>query len=304
MSNLANVGNIVRTLQSVNSNVTEDGQLCLLSLEGDRLIENIYDNEELLSQRCVTNDAKHNSSAVYMMLESSAFMLYLGSNASLCAREFNHGEKEWVEAKIEIPHLTDLCPETRLSVVTVPEVTIVFYQTIKGQVHGIAFDRKKEHWLAPFCLPCQAQRGTPISAFSTQESVIVSFVDIEKKVHIFSRRLEADKWEDKILDDSSDNAHMMNLVVYENEERGTIEAFAQVQNKILHIDQHQGRSCLGQVTKGEFTPITKAECGRFIRARFGMLGRLRGNTNITINSNNNSGYAPISVWGARRPAWA
>lgn len=122
-------------------------------------------------------------------------MLYLGSNASLCAREFNHREKEWVEAKIKIPHLTDLCPDTRLSVVTVPEVTIVFYQTIKGQVHGIAFDCKKEHWLAPFCLPCQAQRGTPISAFSTKESVIVSFVDIEKKVHIFSRRLEADKWE-------------------------------------------------------------------------------------------------------------
>lgn len=71
MSNLANVGNIVRTLQSVNSSVTEDGQLCLLSLEGDRLIENIYDNEELLSQRCVTNNTKHNSSAVYMMSESS-----------------------------------------------------------------------------------------------------------------------------------------------------------------------------------------------------------------------------------------
>lgn len=102
---------------------------------------------------------------------------------------------------------------------------------------------------------------------------------------------------------------MMNLVVYENEERGTIEAFAQVQNKILHIDQHQGRSCLGQVTKGEFTPITKAECGRFIRSRSGIMGVLRGNTNINTNININqtfvinSGYAPYPVCGAQRPVW-
>lgn len=70
------VKTIVRVLRSAGSITLGNGNLVLLSIESGRLVEKIYDGDDLKDQRLIADNVKDGSSAVYAASEKNVSSVF------------------------------------------------------------------------------------------------------------------------------------------------------------------------------------------------------------------------------------
>ncbi|KAI1458921.1 hypothetical protein F4805DRAFT_456313 [Annulohypoxylon moriforme] len=255
---------IARILESAGSNALNNNELSLLTVNGTRLVENIYDGEALKDQRKVADGVKSGSFAVYIISQSNAHILYISNDNSLEASEFDSDSDEWEETELQGLGELTVHPKSKLATATLHEIILVFYQRADGTINSILLDQADsatKGWSEGFAIPGDAQTGTPISAFSTDTALVVSFIGKDGSVHVHSRDLQSGDWKDIILKNSSWNDTVTNMVVSQDIETGGFEVFALVNTNVDRVKNDGTRSTLGQILSGKFVPTTQAEAG-------------------------------------------
>ncbi|KAI1090237.1 hypothetical protein F5B19DRAFT_464342 [Rostrohypoxylon terebratum] len=298
------VKTIVRILESAGSNARNDGELSLLTHEGALLIENIYNGESLQDQRKVADNVKPGSLAVYTISENKASILFVNDDNILRASEFDPDSEMWEETKLEGLGDLSVDPNSRLATTTLHDISMVFYQGTDGTIKSLILRQAESNiqgWVMGFPIPGDAQSSTPISAFTTDTALHVSFIGKDEYVHIQNRDIQSGEWNETVLQNSSWDGPVTNMLVSQDIETGNFEVFALINTKVDHIEKDGTRSTLGEIVGGKFVPSTKAEAGMIWVNNWGP-------TNNYFIINNRSccgcgGYiVPVPCY-RRRPFW-
>ncbi|KAJ4325818.1 hypothetical protein N0V84_003367 [Fusarium piperis] len=266
------VKTIVRVLRSAGSVTLGNGNLVLLGVENGRLIEKIYDGDDLKDQRKVADNVKDGSSAVYAVSEKNVFGLYISQDNHIRASEFDADSEEWDDADLSGLGDVTVHPDSHLAIAAVYESSLIFFQAADGVIKSINHDQESNNWTEAFPVPGGAAAGgTPISAFSTNKAVVVSFIGQDNKLHAHSRDFETGEWTDSALPSASWEGSVTSLVVSQDVDTGAYEAFALVGTTVDHVKKDGTRDALGSIQSGEFVPATKAEAGDVYGNNYGII---------------------------------
>ncbi|KAI8716971.1 hypothetical protein NCS52_00992000 [Fusarium sp. LHS14.1] len=293
------VKTIVRVLRSAGSITLGNGNLVLLSIEAGRLVEKIYDGDDLKDQRLIADNVKDGSSAVYAASEKNVFVLYVDQDDHIRASEFDSDSEEWDDADLGDIDVT-VHPDSHLAIANIHSASLVFYQGADGVIKSINHDQESNQWTEGFPVPGSAAPGTPISAYSTDKALAVSFIGQDKSVHVHSRDFESGEWSESTLSGTWDNS-VTSIIVSQDVETGTFEAFALVGTTVDHIKKDGTRAALGSIQNGDFVPATKAEAGDVYGNNYGIIqnywnyGGGYGGGNYV--------YMSPPVYGGCRPRW-
>ncbi|KAI0389629.1 hypothetical protein F5Y17DRAFT_113347 [Xylariaceae sp. FL0594] len=252
---------LVRGLQAVGCTALAAGGSCYLSQDGSRLVEKIYDGEDLQNQRPVADNARAGASAVYVTTKEKALIVYTGTGDVLKASAFDEDEEEWSEAALEGVGEVAVHPQTRLGASLLPDEMIVFYQAVDGSVRSIRYSEKTHTWTDGFSVPGKARTGTPLAVFLTKEALNVSLVDTQGKVTCHKRDLETGEWTNVALNNVGfpDSQPVQSIVVTADD--SSYEAYALIGTTVQHIAKDGSSSTIGSVSGGSFVPSSKAESG-------------------------------------------
>ncbi|KAH7269212.1 uncharacterized protein BKA55DRAFT_682305 [Fusarium redolens] len=253
---------IARALRSASHNTLPNGDLVLLSNQGRRLIEKVYDGDELKDQRVVAAGVKEGSTAAYAVAKDRTFVVYIGDDALIKASEFDEDAEEWDDAELEGLGDVSVHDESHITVAGLPGMNLVLYQAPDGSIKTIQHNKESDRWTEQFNIPGTAATGTPIAGFSTDEALIVSFIGRDNKIHAHKRDFETGDWTDKILPESSFDEPVNNLIVAQDKDSGNFEAYVLANNTVYNITKTGTRDTVGAFNQdGDFVPATKAESG-------------------------------------------
>ncbi|KAK2591379.1 hypothetical protein QQS21_010923 [Conoideocrella luteorostrata] len=292
------VKTMVRVLRSAGSITLANGNLVLLSLESGRLVEKIYDGDDLKDQRKVADGVKNGSSAVYAASENNVFVLYINNSNQIKASEFDPDSEEWDDTNLAGLSTVATHHAGHLAIASIHGSNLVFYQGTDGVIKTIRYEHESNKWAEQFSIPGAAAAGTPISAYSTDKALVVSFIGGDNTVHVHSRDFESGKWTDDVLPSSSWNEAVTSLVVSQDSTTGALEAFALVNTTVDHVKKDGTRAALGSIKNGEFVPATKAEAGDVFGNNYGIIYN-----NFGMGGGCCGGYRPPPVYYSCRPCW-
>ncbi|RBR13719.1 uncharacterized protein FIESC28_08079 [Fusarium coffeatum] len=106
------VRTIARALRSASLNSTPNGDLTFLQIQCRRMIERVYDGEELKDQRVVATGLREGSTAAYATAKDRVFAAYIGDDSIIRVSEYNKNSKELDDFELEglgdmakVPHI-------------------------------------------------------------------------------------------------------------------------------------------------------------------------------------------------------
>lgn len=125
------------------------------------------------------------------------FVLYIDQDDHIKASKFDSDSEEWDEADLAGLGNVTVHPDSHLAIANIHGGSLVFYQAADGVIKSINHDQEGNQWTEGFPVPGSAAAGTPISAYSTDKALAVSFIDQDKSVHVHSRDFESGEWSGK-----------------------------------------------------------------------------------------------------------
>ncbi|WKT39959.1 Ankyrin repeat [Fusarium oxysporum f. sp. vasinfectum] len=253
---------IARALRSASHNTLPNGDLAFLELQGRRLVEKIYDGEELKDQRMVATGLREGSTAAYAVAKDRVFAVYISDDGLIRVSEFDEDSEEWDDAEVE--GLGDIAvhDQSHITVAGLPSMNLVLYQAPDGTIKTIMHDKDSDRWTEEFNIPGSAATGTPIAGFSTDEALVVSFFGQDNEIHAHTRDFESGDWTDKTIPDSSFDDTVDSLIVAKDKDSGNFEAYVLSNNTVYNITKTGSRETVGSFSRdGDFVPSTKAESG-------------------------------------------
>ncbi|KAF5628842.1 hypothetical protein F52700_7935 [Fusarium sp. NRRL 52700] len=253
---------IARALRSVGHNTLPNGDLTFLEIQGRRLIEKVYDGEELNDQRMVAVGLRENSTAAYALAKDRIFAVYIGDDGVIKASEYDDDSEEWDEAELEGLGDVSVHPQGHVTVAGLPSLNLVVYQAPDGSIQTIQHDKESGLWTEEFDIPGSAVVGTPIAGFSTDEALIVSYFGDDNEIHVHSRDFETGDWTEETIPDSSFDDTVNSIIVAKDKDSGNFEAYVLSHNTVYNITKTGSRDTVGSFgSDGDFVPSTKAESG-------------------------------------------
>ncbi|KAF9766415.1 hypothetical protein IL306_001201 [Fusarium sp. DS 682] len=253
---------IARALRSASHMTLDNGDLLLLSNQGGRLVEKVYDGEELKDQRTAAAGVKEGTTAGYARSKDRVLVFYIASDGLIKGSEFDDDAEEWDDAELEGLGDVTVHAESHLTVADMPGANVVLYQSTDGSVEAIQYGHESDKWAVPYTIPGDALPGTPIAGFSTDKALIVSFIGNDKMIHAHIRDFETGDWTDHTLPESSFDEPVNNLIVAKDKDTGDFEAYVLVDATVHHVTKNNTRETVGSFSgDGDFVPATKAEAG-------------------------------------------
>ncbi|EGU74740.1 hypothetical protein FOXB_14756 [Fusarium oxysporum f. sp. conglutinans Fo5176] len=253
---------IARALRSASHNTLPNGDLAFLELQGRRLVEKIYDGEELKDQRMVATGLREGSTAAYAVAKDRVFAVYISDGGLIRVSEFDEDSEEWDDAEVEGLGDISVHDQSHITVAGLPSMNLVLYQAPDGTIKTIMHDKDSDRWTEEFNIPGSAATGTPIAGFSTDEALIVSFFGQDNEIHAHTRDFESGDWTDKTIPDSSFDDTVDSLIVAQDKDSGNFEAYVLSNNTVYNITKTGSRETVGAFSRdGDFVPSTKAESG-------------------------------------------
>ncbi|KAL5618068.1 hypothetical protein FOVSG1_000290 [Fusarium oxysporum f. sp. vasinfectum] len=253
---------IARALRSASHNTLPNGDLAFLELQGRRLVEKIYDGEELKDQRMVATGLREGSTAAYAVAKDRVFAVYISDDGLIRVSEFDEDSEEWDDAEVEGLGDISVHDQSHITVAGLPSMNLVLYQAPDGTIKTIMHDKDSDRWTEEFNIPGSAATGTPIAGFSTDEALIVSFFGQDNEIHAHTRDFESGDWTDKTIPDSSFDDTVNSLIVAQDKDSGNFEAYVLSNNTVYNITKTGSRETVGSFSRdGDFVPSTKAESG-------------------------------------------
>ncbi|KAF4439392.1 ankyrin repeat [Fusarium acutatum] len=254
------VRTLARALRSASHNTLPNGDLTLLEIHGRRLVEKVYDGEELKDQRMVANDLREDSTAAYALAKDRTFAVYVGDDGIIKVSEFDEDSEEWDEADLEGLGDVPVHDESHVAVAGLPSMNLVLYQAHDGTIKTIKHDKDADIWTEEFDIPGLAATGTPIAGFSTDEALIVSFFGDDNEIHVHSRDFETGDWTEETIPDSSFNDTVNSIIVAKDKDSGDFEAYVLTANTVYNITKTSSRDTVGSFNRDEdFVLSTNAE---------------------------------------------
>ncbi|KAL7762544.1 hypothetical protein ACKLNR_009079 [Fusarium oxysporum f. sp. zingiberi] len=251
---------IARALRSASHNTLPNGDLAFLELQGRRLVEKIYDGEELKDQRMVATGLREGSTAAYAVAKDRVFAVYISDDGLIRVSEFDEDSEEWDDAEVEGLGDISVHDQSHITVAGLPSMNLVLYQAPDGTIKTIMHDKDSDRWTEEFNIPGSAATGTPIAGFSTDEALIVSFFGQDNEIHAHTRDFESGDWTDKTIPDSSFDDTVDSLIVAQDKDSGNFEAYVLSNNTVYNITKTGSRETVGSFSRdGDFVPSTKAE---------------------------------------------
>ncbi|KAH7208104.1 hypothetical protein BKA60DRAFT_624004 [Fusarium oxysporum] len=253
---------IARALRSASHNTLPNGDLAFLELQGRRLVEKIYDGEELKDQRMVATGLREGSTAAYAVAKDRVFAVYVSDDGLIRVSEFDEDSEEWDDTEVEGLGDISVHDQSHITVAGLPSMNLVLYQAPDGTIKTIMHDKDSDRWTEEFNIPGSAATGTPIAGFSTDEALIVSFFGQDNEIHAHTRDFESGDWTDKTIPDSSFYDTVDSLIVAQDKDSGNFEAYVLSNNTVYNITKTGSRETVGSFSRdGDFVPSTKAESG-------------------------------------------
>ncbi|KAF5981174.1 hypothetical protein FBULB1_4886 [Fusarium bulbicola] len=253
---------IARALRSAGHNTLPNGDLTFINIQGRRLVERVYDGEELKDQRMVATGLREDSTAAYAVAKDRIFAVYIGDDGHIKASEYDEDVEEWDEADLEGLGDVSVHDQGHVTVAGLPGMNLVVYQAPDGTIKTINHDKDSGTWTEDFDIPGSAATGTPIAGFSTDEALIVSFFGEDNEIHVHSRDYETGNWTEETIPDSSFDNTVDSIIVAKDKDSGNFEAYVLTANTVYNITKTGSRDTVGSFNRdGDFTPSTKAESG-------------------------------------------
>ncbi|KAF5595982.1 hypothetical protein FPCIR_4248 [Fusarium pseudocircinatum] len=253
---------IARALRSAGHNTLPNGDLTFLWIQGRRLVEKVYDGEELKDQRMVGVGLRESSTAAYALARDRIFAVYIGDDGIIKASEYDEDSEEWDEAELEGLGDVAVHPQGHVTVAGLPSMNLVVYQAPDGTIRTIKHEKETGIWTEEFDIPGSAATGTPIAGFSTDEALIVSYFGDDNEIHVHSRDFETGDWTEETIPDSSFDDKVDSIIVAKDKDSGNFEAYVLSQDTVCNITKTGSRDTVGSFdSDGDFVPSTKAESG-------------------------------------------
>ncbi|KAI5863736.1 hypothetical protein GGS23DRAFT_511898 [Durotheca rogersii] len=251
----------VRCLQSVGSMTTDEGLLCLLSQADGRLVEKVFEKDQLRSQRRVASDPREDTSAAYIVTEHQAFIVYIGESNQLQCSAFVRRREKW--KPVALKGLGDVVvhPTSRVSGTPTPNGAVVFYQDTDGAICTVRYIEETNSWEKGMPVSTNARIGTPICTFASDKAVVVSVVNEDGDVCCHVRDFGIGEWTETIIPNSRGEEPVTNILVTQDMESGRLEAFVLGKAEVVKIGEDGNRVTLGSVSSstGVFEPASAAE---------------------------------------------
>ncbi|KAF4956002.1 hypothetical protein FGADI_4175 [Fusarium gaditjirri] len=255
---------IARALRSASHNAVPNGDLTFLEFQGRRLIERVYDGEELKDQRMVASGVREGSTAAYAVAKDRTFAVYISDDGLIRASEYDEDSEEWDEADLEGLGDVPVHDEGHVTVAGLPSMNLVLYQAHDGTINTIKHDKDCDTWSEEFQIPGSAAMGTPIAGFSTDEALVVSFIDEDNEIHVHTRDFETGDWSEHTIPESSFDDTVDSLIVAQDKDSGDFEAYVLANDTVYNITKTGSRETVGSFNQdGDFVPSTEAESGGF-----------------------------------------
>ncbi|KAG5813358.1 hypothetical protein H9Q74_012738 [Fusarium xylarioides] len=253
---------IARALRAAGHNTLANGDLTFLEIQGRRLVEKVYDGEELKDQRMVAAGLREDSTAAYAVAKDRTFAVYIGDDGIIKVSEYDEDSEEWDEADLEGLGDVSVHDEGHVTVAGLPSMNLVLYQATDGTIKTIKHDKDSDRWTEEFDIPASAATGTPIAGFSTDEALIVSFFGDDNEIHVHSRDFENGDWSEETIPESSFDDTVDSIIVAKDKDSGNFEAYVLANNTVYNITKTGSRDTVGSFNRdGDFVPSTKAESG-------------------------------------------
>ncbi|KAF5714602.1 hypothetical protein FMUND_7319 [Fusarium mundagurra] len=253
---------IARALRAASHNTLPNGDLTFLEIQGRRLIEKVYDLDELKDQRMVAAGLREDSTAAYAVAKERTFAVYIGDDSIIKVSEFDEDSEEWDEAELDGLGDVSVHDQGHLTVAGLPSMNLVLYQAPDGTIKTIKHDKEPGIWTEEFDIPGSAAIGTPIAGFSTNEALVVSFFGEDNKIHVHSRDFENGDWTEDTIPESSFDDTVDSIIVAKDKDSGKFEAYVLANNTVYNITKTGSRDTVGSFNRdGDFVPSTKAESG-------------------------------------------
>ncbi|RKK68939.1 hypothetical protein BFJ69_g13186 [Fusarium oxysporum] len=232
---------IARALRSASHNTLPNGDLAFLEFQGRRLVEKIYDGEELKDQRMVATGLREGSTAAYAVAKDRVFAVYVSDDGLIRVSEFDEDSEEWDDTEVEGLGDISVHDQSHITVAGLPSMNLVLYQAPDGTIKTIMHDKDSDRWTEEFNIPGSAATGTPIAGFSTDEALIVSFFGQDNEIHAHTRDFESGDWTDKTIPDSSFYDTVDSLIVAQDKDSGNFEAYVLSNNTVYNITKTGSR---------------------------------------------------------------
>ncbi|SCV33372.1 uncharacterized protein FFB14_04470 [Fusarium fujikuroi] len=253
---------IARALRAAGHNTLPNGDLTFLQVQGRRLIERVYDGDELKDQRLVASGLREGSTADYAVAKDRTFAVYISDDGLIKVSEFDEDSEEWDEADLEGLGDVSVHDESHITVAGLPSMNLVLYQAHDGTIKTVKHDKDSDIWTEDFDIPGAAATGTPIAGFTTDEALIVSFFGDDGEIHVHSRDFENGEWTEETIPDSSFDDTVNSIIVAKDKDSGNFEAYVLANDTVYNITKTGSRDTVGSFDQnGDFEPSTKAESG-------------------------------------------
>ncbi|KAF4331810.1 hypothetical protein FBEOM_14419 [Fusarium beomiforme] len=249
---------IGRALNSASHITLENGDFVLLIEQNGRLIEKVYDGDELKDQRMVVRGVKEGATAGYAISNDRIQALYFDSDGSIKASEFDPDSEEWDDGELEGLDDVGVHPQSNLTIAGLPGSNFVIYQASDGSIETQGKALESECWSEKFTVPGAAALGTPIAGFSTDKAFVVSFIGDDNMIHAHSRDFDSGDWTEETLPSSSFDEEVKNLIVAQD--TGELEAYVLAGTTIYHVRKDGKQETIATLgADGDFVPTGNAE---------------------------------------------
>jgi hypothetical protein len=258
------VRTVARALRAASHNTLPNNDLTFLEIQGCRLIERVYDCEELKDQRMVAAVLREESTAAYAVAKDRIFAVYIGNDGVIKASEYDEDSEEWDDAELEGLGDVSVHDQGQIAVARLPGINLVLYQATDGTIKTIKHEKESNLWTEGFDIPGSAATGTPIAGFSTDKTLIVSYFGEDDEIHIHSRDFKTGDWTEETIPDSSFDHAVDGIIFGKDKDSGSFEAYVLGSHTVYHITESGSRGTVGSFSQdGDFVPSTDAKSGGY-----------------------------------------
>ncbi|KAH6967541.1 hypothetical protein EDB82DRAFT_548958 [Fusarium venenatum] len=231
------------------------------SIARRRLVEKVYDGDELKDQRMVAVGLREGSTAGYAVANDRTWAVYINDEGLIRVSEFDEDSEEWDEDEPEgLSSDISVNNQGHITVAGLPSTNSVLYQANVGTIKTIKHDKESSTWTEEFDILGAAAVGTPIAGFSTDKALVVSFIEEDNEIHTHTRDFETGDWTEHNIPKSSFDDTVESLIGAQDQDSGNFETYVLANDTVYNITKTGYRETVSSFNRdGDFVSYTEAE---------------------------------------------